>query len=290
MKHLVLVLVFMTMFVLTVSAHAQDSVQIHGGTLSCRANNGTIVPLVISEKAIQYSGGFASIDAIHGTSIMLSPTFLNGLPRLAALHLFYHECGHVALPSGVGLGTHAAEKNADCYAVKEMRRAGLITSWQDFTEAMTLARSLPASSMGHLPGEERVNAAAQCLNIPKISASSTVCKELDAVFTGGNIYLGRFDFDRNYNKLITGFICALESNGTGIQCRRDIDDKNERISYANYLAHKITSCLPSEFTYKQSTSMPEFFDSWTNDATNQSVSVHSDYVGQVVLSVVPERQ
>ncbi len=289
MKFCLLTLIILTLLGMTArQALAQQvlpSIRLHGVPLSCTAHGGKKVPLIISDQAMKWKGGYAKLDPVKGPSLMLSPTYLNTLPRLAAFNLFYHECAHLALPIGIGFQNPKKESKADCYAVKAMRKHGLISSMKDFREATQFLRTLNATSEGHLPGPERVKQAAKCAKIPVVrGGDGGFCRDLDMVFAGGNAFLKRYDFD---NKKLFGLYCSYDVYGSDAQltCERTIERKKSRTSFANTLASKVRNCLPSDFKYEYSDAMPEFSHSWESDATEHGVTVFSDYAGSASLNV-----
>jgi hypothetical protein len=138
--------VFCLMVVLLVtpiSAKAQSYVYVLYGTpLSCTATTGQPVRIFVNEFALQFGGGVAVHDPNHGPTITLSPSVMASVPPLSAFMIFYHECAHLALPFGVGVGTPSQERNADCYAIRAMRSHGLINNWQQFRQAVVYADSI----------------------------------------------------------------------------------------------------------------------------------------------------
>jgi hypothetical protein len=283
-KHFLLV-AFLT---LGASVHAQQWVteaRLYGVTLSCKANSGQIVPLLLSERAVKLGGGaYAHFDSTRGPSIMFSQAYLQTLPRLGVFFVFYHECAHVALPIGIGLGTTAQEVNADCYAVREMRNAGLLTSWQDFNEAISVVKNMAGSAMGHLPGPERVKAAAECLNIPILRSASSICRSMDMIFAGGKALLSRPSLD---NKTIfEGSYCYVDKQRPWLNCSRDFDNENAAIAFQNTFMNAMESCLPKDFIY----SKVHVFQDWTNAATGQRVSMKRELDDRrVEFGVMPEK-
>jgi len=283
--------ILMTLGMTARAALAQQvlpSIKLHGVPVSCTADGGKRVPLIISDKAIKKGGGLARVDSVNGPTLMLSPTYLNTWPRLAAFNLFYHECAHLALPIGKGLqeNKEQQERTADCYAIKKMREHGLISSMEEFKEATSFLRKQKATSEGHLPGPERVRLAAKCAKIPVVArmGDGGFCRDLDMVFAGGNAFLKRYDFD---NKKLFGLYCSYDVYGSEAQvtCLRTIERKKSRTSFANTLASKVRNCLPSDFKYEYSVTMPEFSHSWESDATGHGVTVVSDYADSASLTV-----
>lgn len=131
----------LSMFVPT-STNAQNfHVNIHGHPFSCQANNGQQVPIFTDWNAAQAAassgGARADYSPQYGYTIAMNVQMLSQTPPLAAVMVFFHECGHVALPPGVGLNSPHQERNADCWAAEQMVQQGYIQSHQDFIQAVT---------------------------------------------------------------------------------------------------------------------------------------------------------
>lgn len=141
-----------------------SEIYIHGEPVTCTASDGQTVLFydhpAAAHAARQRGGARADFSPQFGYTIAFDPQFMNSLPFLAAIFVVAHECAHVALPMGVGLASHYQEKNADCWAVQAMTALGYLTSWNDFTEAMS---AVVASGGGHAVNQQRISAAAQCL-------------------------------------------------------------------------------------------------------------------------------
>jgi len=284
--------ILMTLGMTDRSAHAQQSyneITIHGVPISCTADGGKRVPLIISDEAKKWGGGYAHTGPVKGPTLMLSPTYLNTLPRLAAFNLFYHECAHLALPMGVGLQNPEQESKADCYAVKEMRKHGLISSWEEFTEATAYLRTLKATGKRHRPGPERVEQAAQCAKVPVVRVANVsggdrdFCRNLDKIFAGGESYLARFDFEKKSllpDLLPIGW--CYHDDGS-LRCSKQFAREKKARSFANRLANKVRNCLPSDFKYEKSGGPGEWAATghdWTNAETGHEISASSLYDGE----------
>lgn len=126
----------------TPSVAQQPSIYLYGVELWCNDSNGYRVPIYDDPQsaaiARSYGGGVATRDA-YGSRIALDPATMNSVPRLSAFMIFFHECGHVALPFGIGVGSPEQEANADCFAIRMMRDFGLIGNWSQFNEAVAYA-------------------------------------------------------------------------------------------------------------------------------------------------------
>lgn len=122
-------------------AFAQSySINIHGVPLSCTANNGQLVPIFTDPHSAAAAAplGGARADWLPGSGyrISLHTGMLSQTSPRAAIMVFFHECGHVALPNGVGLNSPYQEANADCWAARQMVQTGFLTSHQEFQEAV----------------------------------------------------------------------------------------------------------------------------------------------------------
>lgn len=138
-------------------------IQYRGYPIWCTAYGGVPVRIWTDAQsgamAQQHGGGFAMAQTPTSEPvILLDLTTLNGIPVRSAFMLIYHECAHLALPIGVGVGSSVSERNADCHAILSMRSAGLVRNWQEFGEAVAYASSLP-----HGISSGRISAMQQCL-------------------------------------------------------------------------------------------------------------------------------
>lgn len=242
-------------------AHAQGTtVSIHGTDLVCRDAAGQPVPVWWTEDAMAKGGGaWAQVLPGSGTSILLSPTFIAKLPRLGAFLVFFHECAHVALPMGVGLGTPAQERNADCHAVAEMQRRGLITSWKEF-ETSTSAM---VASLGHIQAADRISQAAKCLRVVKASTDKPICKIIESGFSlGWDWVKSKADADK---AVIPNHRCRIHEKSKELACDSgpyDEDDAKLRAA----IAKDITQCLEG-FQYAPG----HLYYSWENRELRKQV-------------------
>ena len=251
MRHIIFFIsVFIAIF--CGKSHAQDTISwltemnIYGESFSCTSSNGNLARLAWSEEANKWAGGLAVQGELP--SIMLSPTYVKNIPKLSAYFLFLHECGHVALPSGIGSNSPDSETNADCFAAKEMRKAGLITSWKEFNDALAFTYTLPGSGSTHLPGPERVLAAAKCVKLPIMKSDYRTCKTIDSIFSKGKHFIASISNE----KLFNGLGCTTSDEGALIYCRDgsiEISKKEVKRRLIE-LDTEIRNCLPAEFTLK----------------------------------------
>ena len=143
----------------TASFAQSRTISVYGVQLYCNDSIGRPVPFYVDDFAAQsYGGAFAVPDSPTGPAIVVSLSTLRNVPPLSAFMIVFHECGHVALPIGIGAGSPNQELNADCFAIREMRRFGLINNMRDFEEAVAYVSSF------HGQGPYRRQNAFNCLN------------------------------------------------------------------------------------------------------------------------------
>lgn len=139
------------------------AINLYGTVITCTAANRQIVSFYTDPNAAAAArplgGARADFTPRFGYTIAIDPQLINNLPPLGALLVIYHECAHVALPMGVGLGSPTQERNADCYAIQAMRKRGLLKSWVDFRQAMS---AVVVSGGGHTIDSNRINFMATC--------------------------------------------------------------------------------------------------------------------------------
>ncbi|MBI1260464.1 MAG: hypothetical protein GC184_01950 [Rhizobiales bacterium] len=143
---------------------AQYSINIHGNPFSCTAHNGQLVPIFVDSQsaiaAAQLGGARADYVPGMGYRISLNTMMLSNTPPRAAILVFFHECGHVALPPGVGLSSPFSERNADCWAAEQMVLFGYIQNIEEFQEAATYL--IQIGGLNSLT-QQRIAAMQQCL-------------------------------------------------------------------------------------------------------------------------------
>lgn len=137
------------------------SVVIAGEPFFCISTDGNQVPVFLDDSVYNIIGRATPGYQRGGAEIHVSPTRLGEMPPRAALFWFYHECGHAALPRGVGSFSQMAEVNADCFAIRSMVSQGFIRSWRDFQEVVSTVVGLAGTS-SHLPGPQRAQLLANC--------------------------------------------------------------------------------------------------------------------------------
>ncbi len=157
-------IIFLSIIITTLSISHQAQAQtyqlnIHNVPFSCYANNGQPVPIFFSNHI---QGARADLTPQHGYTIGINLDHLNNMHPLAAIFTAFHECGHVALSLGVGLMSPNQEINADCFAIQNMRRIGLIRTQYEFENAISVILN-SSGSMLHPPGHIRRQLMTRCL-------------------------------------------------------------------------------------------------------------------------------
>jgi hypothetical protein len=94
--------------------------------------------------------------------IILNPRRLSTLPPKLQTFFFEHECAHHVLGHNYQ-PTVNVEREADCFAVKSGRDAGLFTR-QDILAFKPWIAPLRGTSRGHLPGPDRLRNLLACFD------------------------------------------------------------------------------------------------------------------------------
>ncbi|MCZ4270408.1 hypothetical protein O4H48_21200 [Rhodobacteraceae bacterium G21628-S1] len=142
----------------------QTSINIHGTLFDCTAHNGQLVPIFVDPQSASAAAqlGGARVDWVpsFGWRMSLNIPMLNQAPPRSAVMVFFHECGHVALPVGVGTNSPLQEINADCWSVQNMVAGGYIQNMAHFQEAVQYVLQI-----GGMNGftQYRIAAMQQCL-------------------------------------------------------------------------------------------------------------------------------
>ena len=128
-------------------AQAQSyEINIHGTPYSCTAFNGQPVPIYTdpnaAEAAQQLGGARVDLSPGFGYTMALHTGMLSATPPRSAVFVFFHECGHAALPPHLGLQGPNAQFNADCWAIQQMVAWGLVQNWWEFEEAVAYLRQI----------------------------------------------------------------------------------------------------------------------------------------------------
>lgn len=92
--------------------------------------------------------------------IFYNPLVLSGMPAIARLFWYGHECGHHVLGHMVNMRA-TAEREADCWSIHELARRGLVTAANLPQIQATVVMS--PGDWTHLPGGLRVIDLAACL-------------------------------------------------------------------------------------------------------------------------------
>jgi len=98
----------------------------------------------------------------HGRPIMLfNPNVLRRFHPITRTFWYYHECAHHALGHSLGNRPISRERDADCWAIRQMKKRGLLTA----AKLRTIQRDLyPLSGDGvlYLPGPQRAAYVGYC--------------------------------------------------------------------------------------------------------------------------------
>lgn len=122
---------------------------------TCRSWQKMEVPY-LGDVTLETIGG-ATTNSRGRAIITLNPDILQTFPPLARDFWLAHSCGHHAL-----IPDYNTEKEADCYAMKLLRKKKVRTPEQMETLLEEL-RSLPEDAWGeHRPDEARINALRTC--------------------------------------------------------------------------------------------------------------------------------
>ena len=147
------------------SVAQQFSINISGQSFDCTANTGQLVPIFThpqaASAAAQLGGARMDVVAGFGYQMALNLQMLNNTPPRSAVLVFFHECGHAALPMGVGINSPIQERNADCWAAQQMVQFGYIQNEQHFQEAVQYVIQI-----GGMNGitQSRINYMRQCIS------------------------------------------------------------------------------------------------------------------------------
>jgi hypothetical protein len=118
---------------------------------SCRDAAGTRVVAVNTTRL--HNVGMAG--RIRGRPVILfNPIVLRRFQPITRVFWYYHECAHHALGHSLGNRPISRERDADCWAIRQMRRRGLLTA----ARLGTIQRDLyPLNGDGvlYLPGPQR---------------------------------------------------------------------------------------------------------------------------------------
>lgn len=130
-------------------------VHVGGVPMYCTAANGKPVALYIDPNVNQYIGLANTSNGVP--YILLGPGFFNSVPPKVGQFWFLHECAHHV----VG-GNEAA---ADCFAIRDMKKLGLITHPSQAQTLLMQVSQMPGSNV-HLPGPQRAQNIYNCLKNP----------------------------------------------------------------------------------------------------------------------------
>lgn len=128
---------------------------VRGLPMTCTAFDGTRV-LIVRNPYLN-NVGVAHRFRSGQPTIELNPNVTLQFSATVAQWWFSHECAHHGLPPGMN-----SEMNADCFAIRQMRNYGIITSYAQLQAFAVELRNLPGSPTGHLPGPLRAQHIANC--------------------------------------------------------------------------------------------------------------------------------
>jgi hypothetical protein len=130
-------------------------VNVRGVNMYCRSYYGEPVAVYMNRQ-LQDVG--MATRMVNGSPILIiNPDVTDGYSDLVTQWWFAHECAHHALPPALN-----SEVNADCFAVRELRRIGLLYNPAQLNAFAYELANLPGTRMGHLPGPLRAQNIAQC--------------------------------------------------------------------------------------------------------------------------------
>lgn len=141
-----------------------SNILIHGKNITCKTPTNKVVLFYdtgsFARFAKKVGGADGGFTPQFGYTISVDPETLKALPYQAGIFTVYHECAHIAMPRmKVGESKPAQEKQADCYALKAMKKDGHFGNWPDFKKAMQAVVSIKGA---HTLTPERINAMEQC--------------------------------------------------------------------------------------------------------------------------------
>jgi hypothetical protein len=130
-------------------------VNVRGVPMYCQSYFGEPVAVYLNYQLDNV--GVATRQVNGAPVLIVNPNVTNLFSDLVTQWWFAHECAHHALPPNLN-----SETNADCFAVRELRRVGLLYTPEQLYAFAYELRNLPGSAMGHLPGPIRAQNIAQC--------------------------------------------------------------------------------------------------------------------------------
>lgn len=139
----------------------QTSVTLGGTPLECRDFRGHVVRAIRLDDL----GDVAHARIINRMPIItLNQNRLDSLPVKLQIFFFNHECAHHVM-GHVFYPTATSENEADCWSVKQGRRAGLLNREDVVAFGPHIAHSR-GSAYGHLPGPQRAARLIACFDDP----------------------------------------------------------------------------------------------------------------------------
>jgi hypothetical protein len=125
---------------------------------SCRDANGVRVLAVKTTRL--HNVGMSG--RVRGRPVMLfNPLVLARFRPITRVFWFYHECAHQVLGHTLGFRPISRERDADCWAIREMKRRGLLTAAKLRTIEADL-HPLGGDGVLYLPGPRRAAYVGYC--------------------------------------------------------------------------------------------------------------------------------
>ena len=129
-------------------------INVRGLPMNCTAHTGQPVAIFLNSQL----NDIGMANYYNGAPvIILNPRVASQYSNMVAQWWFAHECAHHALPPQFNNETYA-----DCYAVQQLVRNGVIRRREQLIAFSQELGALPGSPMGHLPGPYRVRNIINC--------------------------------------------------------------------------------------------------------------------------------
>lgn len=127
-------------------------VNVSGLPMNCTAYNNQPVAIFFNYRLNNV--GIATNHSNGAPIIVLNPNVVGQFSNTVAQWWFAHECAHH--------NTGPNETKADCYAVQQLVRNGVIRHPEQLLSFSRELATLPGSPMGHLPGPYRAKNIVNC--------------------------------------------------------------------------------------------------------------------------------
>lgn len=144
--------------ILLVAGAAQAQSFRNARLTQCRDANGERV-LAVSTRRLNNVG---MAGRVRGRPVMLfNPVIMRRFQPATRTFWFYHECAHHVLGHSLGHRPISRERDADCWAIRQMKRRGLLTAAKLSTIKRDLY-SLNGDGYLYLPGPQRAAHVGYC--------------------------------------------------------------------------------------------------------------------------------